>query len=68
MSFTRSLFFTTFFQYNTQTENFNINARMQWRFAPMSDLFIVLTDNYFTETMAVRNRSVVLKLNYWFTL
>jgi hypothetical protein len=48
LSFTRSLFFTTFFQYNTQTENFNINARMQWRFAPMSDLFIVLTDNYFT--------------------
>ena len=68
LSFTRSLFFTTFFQYNTQTENFNINARLQWRFAPMSDLFIVLTDNYFTETMAVRNRSVVLKLNYWFTL
>ena len=68
LSFTRDLFFTTFFQFNTQTQNFNINARMQWRFKPMSDLFLVLTDNYFTETFGVRNRALVLKLNYWFTL
>lgn len=67
-SFTRSLFFTTFLQFNTQTQNFNINARMQWRFKPMSDLFIVLTDNYFTEEFGVRNRSLVVKLNYWFSL
>ena len=68
VSFTRSLFFTTFFQFNTQTRNFNINARLQWRFAPMSDLFIVLTDNYLTQNFAVRNRAIVLKLNYWLTL
>lgn len=67
-SFTRSVFFTTFFQFNTQTQNFNINARLQWRFKPMSDLFLVLTDNYLTENFGVRNRAVVLKLNYWFTL
>lgn len=67
-AFTRSLFFTTFLQYNTQTQNFNVNARLQWRFKPMSDLFVVLTDNYFTENLGVRNRAFVVKLNYWFTL
>lgn len=67
-AFTRSLFFTTFFQFNTQTQNFNINARLQWRFKPMSDLFVVLTDNYGTETLGIRNRAIALKLNYWFTL
>jgi Domain of unknown function (DUF5916)/Carbohydrate family 9 binding domain-like len=68
LSFTRSLFFTTFFQFNTQTQNFNINARLQWRFKPMSDLFLVVTDNYATPGFGVKNRAVVLKLNYWFTL
>lgn len=68
LSFTRSLFFTTFFQFNTQTHNFNINARLQWRFKPMSDLYLVLTDNYAMPGLGVKNRAIVLKLNYWFTL
>lgn len=68
LSFTRSLFFTTFFQFNTQTQNFNINARLQWRFKPMSDLYLVLTDNYAMPAWGVKNRALVLKLNYWFTL
>lgn len=66
--FSKSLFLTTFFQYNTQQQNFNINARLQWRFKPMSDLFIVLTDNYLTPDFSVKNRAVVVKLNYWLTL
>jgi Domain of unknown function (DUF5916)/Carbohydrate family 9 binding domain-like len=68
ISFTRALFFTTFFQFNTQTNNFNINARFQWRFKPMSDLYIVWTDNYATDDFSVKNRALVLKLNYWFSL
>ncbi len=67
-SFSRSLFFTTFFQYNTQAGNFNINARFQWRFKPMSDLYIVLTENYDTGNLSVKNRALVFKLNYWFTI
>lgn len=66
LTFTRSLFFTTFLQYNTQTHNFNINTRFQWRFAPMSDLFIVWTDNYETEHILVKNRALVIKWSYWF--
>jgi len=57
------------YQYNTQQDNFNINSRLQWRFAPMSDFFLVLTDNYATAPFLQvnRNRAVVLKLNYWLT-
>lgn len=69
INFSTKLFWTTFFQYNTQQNNFNINTRLQWRFHPMSDLFLVFTDNYssspFLQTN--KNRGVVFKLNYWFT-
>jgi hypothetical protein len=52
LSFSRSVFFSTFFQYNVQANNFNINSRLQWRFKPVSDLFLVYTDNYFAEAIA----------------
>ena len=68
INFTRNLFWTTFLQYNTQQDNFNINSRIQWRFKPMSDLFVVYTDNYGVENFNVKNRGIVLKLNYWLTL
>lgn len=65
LSLTRELFITAFLQYNTQIENINLNARVQWRFAPMSDVFLVYTDNYSTETLGIRNRGIVLKVSYW---
>ena len=67
-SFNRDLFWTTFFQYNTQRDNFNINSRFQWRFQPLSDLFLVYTDNYAIEQWGPKNRTLVLKLNYWFNI
>jgi hypothetical protein len=74
LTLTRSVFFTTFFQYNSQYKNININSRFQWRFKPVSDLFIVYTDNYFyafennpTYTnFTPKNRALVIKLTYWF--
>ena len=66
VTFTNKLFFTTYVQYNQQADNLNINARLQWRYKPVSDLFLVYTDNYFPESMNVKNRAVVLKLSYWF--
>ncbi len=69
VNFTNNLFWTTFLQYNTQADNFNINSRIQWRYRPMSDLFLVYTDNYLTEgTFGPKNRSIVLKFNYFFQL
>ena len=67
-SFSNTMFWTTFLQYNTQANNFNINSRFQWRFKPMSDLFIVYTDNYFADAFLVKNRALVIKLNYWLNL
>jgi len=64
VTFSNSLFLATFVQYNEQADNLNINARFQWRFAPVSDLFIVYTDNYFPTDLVAKNRSVVIKLSY----
>jgi len=73
-TFSKSLFLTAFVQYNTQAKNTNVNTRLQWRFAPVSDFFIVYTDNYFTGnlddpsdrfTFQVKNRAIVAKMTYW---
>lgn len=68
ITFSNKLFFATFFQLNQQTKNVNLNARLQWRYKPASDLFLVYTDNYFPEIFQIRNRALVLKLNYWLNL
>lgn len=74
LTLSRSLFWTTTVQYNSQFDNLNINSRLQWRFKPVSDLFIVYTDNYFydyrntSENFSVKNRAIVLKLTYWLNL
>ena len=34
INMSRNLFWTTFLQYNTQRDNFNINSRVQWQFNP----------------------------------
>ena len=68
ITFTNTLFFTTFMQYNNQQNNININSRLQWRYKPASDLFIVYTDNYFPAPFNVKNRAIVLKFNYWWNL
>jgi len=68
LTFSKSLFWTTFVQYNSQIDNLNINTRLQWRYAPVSDFFLVYTDNYFPESFLPKQRSLVFKLNYWLNL
>ncbi len=68
INFSRELFWTTFMQYETQSDNFNINSRLQWRFQPMSDIYLVYTDNYSIENRIPKYRALVLKLNYWLNL
>jgi hypothetical protein len=69
INFSTKMFWTTFLQYNTQQNNYNINSRFQYRYKPMSDLFLVYTDNYFTTpTLKNKNRAIVFKLNYWLNL
>ena len=68
-TFTKTISWTTFIQYNSQGENLGINSRMQWRFAPLSDLFLVFNDNYIsTDNFSPRYRSFNLKLTYWINI
>lgn len=68
VTFTNTLFLTTYIQYNEQQKNMNINARFQWRYKPASDLFLVYTDNYYPGPLAVKTRALVLKFNYWWNI
>lgn len=71
ISLNKKIFFTGFLQYNQQADNVNLNTRLQWRFRPVSDLFLVYTENYFTTgfaPFAPKGRSLVLKLTYWFNV
>lgn len=74
-TFSKSLFWTTFVQYNSQIDNVNINSRLQWRFAPVSDFFLVYTDNYLAESQegflqfgGSKSRALVFKMTYWLNL
>ncbi len=68
VTFNKSLFWSALVQYSNQRDNLGINSRLQWRFAPMSDLYLVYNDNYFIDNFGPRFRSVNLKLTYWLTL
>ena len=69
LTFTKKLFWNTLIQYSSKRENFGINSRLQWRFAPLSDLYIVYNDNYISSNPLIpRFRSFNLKLTYWINL
>lgn len=65
VTFTDKIFWTTLVQYNEQIDNMNINMRLQWRYQPVSDIFLVYTENYNTGDWSSRNRALVLKITYW---
>lgn len=66
ITFTDKIFWTTYIQYNEQIDNMNINTRIQWRYQPVSDIYLVYTDNYIPGSWTSRNRALVLKMTYWF--
>jgi hypothetical protein len=68
ITFTKSLFWSTLVQYSNQRDNLGINSRLQWRFAPLSDLYLVYNDNYITSDFGPRFRSINLKVTYWLNL
>jgi hypothetical protein len=69
ITFNKKLFWSTFIQYSNQRENLSINSRLQWRFAPLSDLFLVYNDNYNTTNPFIpKVRSINLKLTYWLNI
>ncbi|MEZ4809458.1 MAG: DUF5916 domain-containing protein [Allomuricauda sp.] len=66
ITFTNKLFWSTLFQYNEQSRNFNLNSRFQWRYAPASDLFLVFTSDDQLSPFDGRVWSLTLKCTYWF--
>lgn len=78
VTMTNTLYLTTFVQYNEQQKNMNLNARIQWRYKPASDFFLVYSDNYLPNSaqigqdvpgfLSVKNRALVLKWTYWWNL
>lgn len=68
LTFTDKIFFTTFFQYNTRADNVNLNARLQWRYKPASDFFLVYTENYLPGSLTSKNYSLVFKFTYWLNI
>lgn len=68
-TFSKRIFWNTFIQYSSQAENLGINSRLQWRFAPLSDFYIVYNDNYFASSTFVPTvRSITFKLTYWLNI
>jgi hypothetical protein len=68
ITFSKSIFWSTLIQYSNQRDNLGFNSRLQWRFAPLSDLFLVYNDNYSVDVFAPRFRSINLKLSYWLNI
>ena len=68
ITFNKSFFWSTLVQYSSQRKNLGVNSRLQWRFAPLSDLYLVYNDNYFTDDFGPRFRSINLKLKYWLNI
>ena len=72
IGFNTNVLWTTLFQFQDQNEFMGINSRLQWRFAPMSDIFLVYIDNYDVFNGAIgrqiqtNNRALVCKVNYWY--
>ncbi len=74
IGFSRNLLWTTLFQFVDQSNFVGINSRLQWRFSPMSDIFLVYVDNYDVlrpglegaRSLTTNNRALLLKASYWY--
>lgn len=68
LTLTRKIFVSGIAQYQTNTGNIDYNIRFQWRYAPVSDFFLVYTyNNNFKENYAPP-QALTAKFSYWFNL
>lgn len=65
LTLTNRFFYTTYIQYNQQQNNLNLNMRLQWRYKPASDLFLVYSNNYYSSPFTSKNNAFILKFTYW---
>ena len=64
------IFLGSFIQFSNFSNTLGINSRLQWRFAPLSDLFLVYTDNsnYLENDLIPNFRTINLKITYWINI
>jgi hypothetical protein len=67
---TPRMFVSGIVQYNSTSTSFGTNVRLRWEYRPGSELFVVYTDDYNTDTPqgadTLRNRAFVVKVNRFF--
>lgn len=68
-TFTKKLFWTTDIQFNSQNESLGIYSKLQWRYRPLSDIFLIYRDNYHTgDVFDTAVRSIFLKITFWLNI
>ena len=69
-TFSKNIFWASFIQYSNFSNTLGINSRLQWRFAPLSDLFLVYTENsnYLENDLVPNFRTINLKITYWINI
>jgi hypothetical protein len=65
-AFNTSLFWSAFVQYNTQSDQLVTNLRGQFRYAPLSDFYVVFTERRDTRRNLTLDRSIALKATKMF--
>ncbi len=65
---TKSIFISALAQYNSLIKSVAFNYKLQWRFKPLSDIYLVYSDDYTTPLIKNKNKSLVFKMNYWLNL
>ena len=65
-AYNRRLFLTVLGQYNSKKDQFGTNIRFRYQFSPLSDFYIVYTDDYVTDnSLVLEGQAIVFKVNLW---
>ena len=63
-SWSTRLYGSAYTQYNTQTRALVTNARLAWRYRPLSDVYLVYTDRQDSQTWTQNERVLALKVTH----
>jgi hypothetical protein len=65
ISISKQLFLSSNVQYTSLNTNINYFFRLQWRFRPLSDLYVVYSNNENTALKVRQNQSLIVKFVYF---
>ena len=63
VTFNRNLYWTSLIQYNSLFGNMNVYSRLQWRFRPLSDIFLIYSGNQ--NQLSPNVNDLIFKVVYW---